>query len=114
MRDTEVRTLATFLPRSHLKHLDLSSNPMIQMAGAVSIADYGKSLESLSFQSSALSISAVSHITNMLPESALQHLNLRCACPYPFVGQANPWMASLRGFAAVGFSTSHDWGHDWR
>ena len=111
--DTEVMILASFLPQSHLKHLDLSGNPMIKMAGAVSIADSGKSLESLSFQDSALSISAVGRITDMLPVSALKHLNLRSACPYSSIGQSNPWMQILRGFAADGFTTSHDWGNDW-
>ena len=111
--DREVRTLATCLPGSHLKHLDLSDNPMIKVAGAFSIAEFGGGLESLSLQNTALSGTALTGITDTLPVSALQHLNLRSACPFVSASGHSPWMQSLRGFAAAGFSTSHDWGHDW-
>lgn len=94
--DEEVRTLATFLPRSQLKHLDLRGNPMIQIAGVASIAAFGKGLESLSFQDTSLSISSLVQITDMLPGSALRKLNLRNACPYRTMMQTNPWMESLR------------------
>eukprot|EP00435_Cladocopium_sp_Y103_P022465 s742_g5.t1 len=104
--DEEVRTLATFLPRSQLKHLDLRGNPMIQIAGVASIAAFGKGLESLSFQDTSLSISSLVQITDMLPGSALRKLNLRNACPYRTMMQTNPWMESLRNLPAEGFYQS--------